>query len=285
MRIIRLHSWRDSATLTITPHRARYYARIYAKLIALQLRATVEYRGDFWIGILGAVLMHGSGLIFISVLFAHMPNVAGWTGWQVATLYGLTMIPTGLREMLADGIWTLRGQINQGQFDRVLVRPLSPAVQTMTSLASIHGSGNVLLGLVVFLIASGRAGIDWSIWKMLWALLTIACGLAIVTAMSFIANLMGFWEPGTLSGLPFMIANVVEFAKFPLELFAWPIRFLITFVLPYGFVSYYPGLVLLDKQTNWRYLGYATPLATILIAFVTAWLWRQGLKRYQGVGH
>ncbi len=271
--------------LTLDRHRARYYVRIYLRLVGMQLRAAVEYRADFWIGILGAVLMHGSGLVFISVLFAHMPNVAGWTGWQVAMLYGLTMIPTGLREMLADGIWTLRGQINRGEFDRVLVRPLSPAVQTMTSLASIHGSGNFLLGLVVFLVAASRAGIDWSVWKVLWVLVTVGCGLAIVTAMSFIANLMGFWEPGTLSGLPFMIANVVEFAKFPLELYGWAIRFLITFVLPYGFISYYPGLVLLDKQTGWRYLGYATPLATLLIALATAWLWRKGLSRYQGVGH
>lgn len=271
--------------LTLDLHRARYYVRIYLKLIALQLRATIEYRADFWIGILGAVLMHGSGLVFISVLFAHIPDVAGWTVWQVALLYALTMIPTGLREMLGDGVWTLRGQINRGDFDRVLVRPLSPAVQTMTALASIHGSGNAVLGLVVFAVAASRAGIDWSVWKVLWVLLTVVCGLAIITAMSFIANLMGFWEPGTMSGLPFMIANMVEFGKFPLELFAWPIRFLITVVLPYGFVSYYPGLVLLDKPTDWRYLGYATPLATLLIALATAWLWRQGLKRYQGVGH
>lgn len=271
--------------LTLDLHRAQYYVRIYAKLIALQLRAAVEYRADFWIGILGAVLTNGIGLIFISVLFAHMPTVAGWTAWQVTMLYGLTMIPTGLREMAADGVWALRGQINQGQFDRVLVRPLSPAVQTMTSLASIHGTGNFVLGLVVFLVAANHAGIDWSLWKVLWELLTIVCGLAIITSMSFIANLMGFWEPGTLGGLPFMIANMIEFAKFPLELFAWPIRFLITFVLPYGFVSYYPGLVLLDKQTDWRYLGYATPLATLIIALVTSWLWRQGLRRYQGVGH
>lgn len=271
--------------LTLDPHRARYYLRIYFRLVGMQLRAAVEYRADFWIGIVGAVLNNGIALIFISALFAHIPSVAGWTVWEVATLYGLTMTAYGLREMLADGIWALRMQINRGQFDRVLVRPLSPAVQTMTALASIHGVGNFVLGLTVFLVAAGRAGIDWSVWKVLWVALTVVCGLAIVVSISFIANVIGFWEPGTGSSFPFMISNLVEFAKFPLELFAWPIRFLITFVLPYGFVSYYPGLVLLDKQTDWRYLGYATPLATLLIALATAWLWRKGLNRYQGVGH
>lgn len=265
--------------------RARYYGRIYAKLIAVQLRAAVEYRADFWIGVLGAVLTNGIGLVFLSAIFSRIPTIAGWTIWQVAVLYGLTMIAYGVREAAADGVWMLRAQINRGDFDRVLVRPLSPAVQTMTAIASIHGIGNLLLGLTVFVVAARRAGVEWSPWKVLWLIVTIACGVAIVTAISFLANLIGFWEPGTGGSFPFMVANLVEFAKFPLDLYGWGVRFLVTAILPYGFISYYPGLILLDKDTGWRWLGYATPLAAVLIVLVTAWLWRVGLRRYQGVGH
>ncbi|MBA2276717.1 MAG: ABC-2 family transporter protein [Chloroflexia bacterium] len=271
--------------LTLDLHRLRFYARIYAKLILLQLRAAVEYRADFWIGVVGAVLMNGAGLVFIAAFFSRIPAVAGWSAWEVATLYGLTMIAYGLREMLCDGIWTLRVQINRGEFDRLLVRPLSPALQIVTSLASIHGVGNVLLGLVVFLTATHRLELDWTVAKVLWVLMTVVCGLIMVTAISFLANVIGFWEPGTQSSFPFMVSNVVEFAKFPLELYGWGIRFLVTAVLPYGFVSYYPSLILLDKENPLRWLGYATPLATAAVTFVTAWVWRKGLARYQGVGH
>ena len=265
--------------------RVRFHVNLYAKLILLQLRTAVEYRADFWIGIVGAVLMNGAALVFLSAFFSRIPAVGGWTVWEVATLYGLTMIAYGLREMLCDGVWTLRAQINLGNFDRVLLRPISPALQLATSLASIHGVGNFLLGLVVFLTAARRLDLDWTVGKILWLLLTVACGLVVVASISLLANIIGFWEPGTQSSFPFMVSNVVEFAKFPLELYGWAIRLIVTAILPYAFVSYYPALILLDKESDWRWLGYLTPLAAAAIALFAAWLWRLGLARYQGVGH
>ncbi len=265
--------------------RLRHGARIYRALILTQLRTMVEYRADFWIGIVGAVLMHGAGLVFISAFFSHLSSVGGWTVWEVALLYGLVMVPYGLREMWADGVWNLRAQLNRGEFDRVLVRPLSPALQISASSASMHGIGNFILGLVVLLTAAAHVGVDWTIGKVLWLVLTLACGLVVVIAISFLANLIGFWEPGTQSAFPFFVANMAEFAKFPLDLYGWELRFLVTAVLPFGFISYYPALILLDKGGNLRWLGYLTPLAPVILVAVTARLWHMGLDQYQSTGH
>ena len=62
-------------------------------------------------------------------------------------------------------------------------------------------------------------------------------------------------------------------------------RFLLTALLPFGFVIYYPALILLDKESGLRWLGYLTQLAPAILVAVTARLWRAGLGRYQGVGH
>lgn len=265
--------------------RLRHNVRIYLKLIVVQLRTVVEYRADFWIGIVGAALLHGAGLVFISAFFSRISAIEGWTVWEVALLYGQTMLAYGLRELLCDGPWTLRMQINRGDFDRVLVRPLSPALQTGASLASVHGVGNVTLGLTVFLVAAGRIDLEWTIGKVLWVLLTVTCGLVLISTIGFLANLISFWEPGVQGSFPFMVSNLVEFAKFPLELYGWGLRFLLTFVLPYGFVSYYPSLILLDKETELQWIGYLVPLAPVVLGLVTAWLWGKGLARYQGTGH
>jgi ABC-2 type transport system permease protein len=148
----------------------------------------------------------------------------------------------------------------------------------------MHGAGNLLLGLAVLLTAGARVGVDWTVGKALWVVLTIACGLVVI-AISFLANMIHFWEPGGRSSFPFFVANTAEFAKFPLELYGWGLRFLLTALLPFGFVSYYPALILLDKESELRWLGYLTLLAPVILAAVTARLWRAGLGRYQGVGH
>ena len=100
----------------------------------MQLRSAVEYAADFWIGIVGAVLMQASGLVFISALFSQVPQVAGWTVWNIVLLYGLAMLPKGLTELFCDGPWTLRMKVNSGEFDRVLVvsKPFS-AEQLLSS--------------------------------------------------------------------------------------------------------------------------------------------------------
>jgi ABC-2 type transport system permease protein len=267
------------------PARILRIVRLYLKLQLIQLRTVVEYRGDFWIGILGATLMHGAGLVFISALFSRIPEIAGWTVWEIAILYGLALIPRGITELLCDGPWTLRGKVNNGEFDRLLVRPVSPALQTATQLASIHGLGQLMLGLVAVLIGASRSGMEWSLWKLGFLLIVVISSSVMLGAINYLVNMIGFWEPSTQSAIPTMYATMIDFAKFPLDMYNVVIHVIVTVVAPYAFVSYFPGLLLLGKDTPWRWMGLATPFATAIVVGITAWLWHKALNRYQGVGH
>jgi ABC-2 type transport system permease protein len=263
----------------------RKHLRLYAKLQLAQIRATVEYRGDFWIGILGAMLQQGAGLVFVSALFSQIPEVAGWTVWNIAILYGLTMLPKGLTELFCDGPWTLRGKVNTGEFDRVLVRPISPALQSATAIVSIHGFGQIILGIVVLWMGISRSDMALYLWTFPYLLLIVISAAVMIGALNFVINMIGFWEPSAQSALPTMLALLIDFAKFPLDIYTMVIRGLVTIVMPYAFISYFPALLLLDRDTNWKWLGLATPLVTVVVVMVTSWLWSKALNRYQGVGH
>lgn len=265
--------------------RLRRNARLYLKLQLIQLRTAVEYRADFWIGILGASLMHGAGLVFVVALFGQINEIAGWSAWEVAILYGLALIPRGLTELFCDGPWTLRMMLNQGEFDRLLVRPVSPALQTATQLASIHGVGQLTLGGTAFWLGASRSDLEWSWWKAAFLVAILVSSWVMLCAINFLVNLIGFWEPSTQSAIPTAYAMLIDFAKFPLDIYSNIIRVLITVVAPYAFISYFPGLVLLDKESPWTWLGLATPLVAVLVVLITSWLWSKALNRYQGVGH
>ncbi len=268
-----------------SPHAIRKNLRMYAKLQLVQIRATVEYRADFWIGILGAMLQQGAGLVFVTALFSQIPEVAGWTVWNIAILYGLAMLPKGLTELFCDGPWTLRGKVNSGEFDRVLVRPISPALQSATAIVSIHGFGQVILGIVVLWVGMTRSNLAVHWWTFPYLLVVILSSAVMIGALNFVINMTGFWEPSAQSALPTMLALFIDFAKFPLDIYNAAIRGLVTVVLPYAFVSYFPALLLLDRDTGWKWLGFATPAVTALVILFTSWLWHKALNRYQGVGH
>lgn len=259
--------------------------KFYVRLQLLQLRTTIEYNTDFWIGIAGSALTHVSGLVFISALFSQIPEVEGWTVWEIAFMYALALIPRGLAELFCDGPWMLRALVNSGEFDRLLVRPLPPALQTATRIASIHGLGQLGLGIVVFVLASRRADLDWSIGNGLFLALILISSMVMLSAINFLVNMIAFWEPSAQSAIPTFFAMMVDFAKFPLDIYNLLIRGLVTIVIPYAFITYFPALVLLDKDSSVRWLGYATPLITAIVVVVTSCLWRLGINRYQGVGH
>lgn len=264
---------------------ARRLVRLYVKLQLTQLRGLIEYRADFWIGVCGAALQQAAGLVFIAAFFSQIPEVAGWTVWNVAILYGLVIIPTGLVELFCDGPWRLRADINEGHFDRVLVRPIPPALQQATAFTSIHGIGQVTLGLVVLVTGLSRSELDWHWWTVPYLIVVLCCSTTINGAMNFVVNMTGFWEPSTQSALPTMVVSMREFAKFPLDLYGIVLKIIVTLIVPFAFVSYFPALLLLDRGGAWQYLGLAAPLAAALVVLVTRALWRKGLNRYQGVGH
>jgi ABC-2 type transport system permease protein len=266
-------------------HAVKKHLRLYAKLQLVQLRATMEYRADFWIGIVGAMLQQAAGLVFITALFSQIPEVAGWTVWNIAILYGLAMLPKGLTELFCDGPWLLRAKVNNGEFDRVLVRPVSPALQSATGIVSLHGLGQVILGIVVLWLGLARSDMDILWWTAPYLLLIILSSTVMYGALNFLFNMTGFWEPSAQSALPTMLALMSDFAKFPLDLYNVVIRGFVTFVLPYAFVSYFPALLVLGRDTPWRWMGFASPVATATVVVVTSWLWGKGLDRYQGVGH
>ena len=258
---------------------------IYARLQLIHLRTSLEYEADFWIGIVGVALTHGSGFVFIWAIFQRVPAVDGWSLWQIAFLYALSVIPRGLVELLCDGQWTLRRMVNRGEFDRLLVRPISPALQVITQISSIHGLGSVLLGGTILLRAISELDLAWGVWQSGFLALTLLGSVVLLGSVNFASNCIAFWDGSANSAFPFLAQQALEFAKFPISLYGQLLRLLLTWVLPFAFMSYYPGLVLLGRSEQARWLGYGAPLAGLVMALLAAVVWRRGLLRYQGAGH
>jgi ABC-2 type transport system permease protein len=257
---------------------------IYAKLQFLHLRIHMEYRLDFFVGVLGAFVQHLTGFVFITALFTTIPEIQGWSLWEMAFLYGLLVIPRGLVELLFDGTWRLRLLISTGEFDRLLLRPLSPLIQVFTQIFTLHSFGTTGLGILVLAYSSAELGLEWNIGKILFLLLTLFASSMLIASINFATNCIGFWEPNSTSTVPFLIVNTAELAKFPIELYAPTLQFIFSWILPYAFISYYPGLVLLNRpETSW--LSYISIIPATIAMLLASVIWHSGLSRYQSAGH
>jgi ABC-2 type transport system permease protein len=67
------------------------------------------------------------------------------------------------------------------------------------------------------------------------------------------------------------------------------VRYVLTFLLPFAFMNYFPAAYFLGKSDATLgfplAIGLATPLIGLGCASLSYTFWRAGLDRYQGVGH
>jgi ABC-2 type transport system permease protein len=80
-----------------------------------------------------------------------------------------------------------------------------------------------------------------------------------------------------------------EFTRYPLSIYSRGVRLLLAFVIPFGFMNYFPASYFLHKADNGLGLpiavGVLTPAVGIVFLLVAYACWRFGLQRYQSVGH
>ena len=266
-------------------NRLLFHLRIYFLLQTVHLRAALSYEADFWIGILGVALTQSAGIIFVWTIFQHIPVIDGWSLWEVALLYALVVIPRGLVELLCDGMWQLRALVNRGELDRLLVRPVSPLLQLVTQFSSIHGLGSVLLGGIVLTQSVRNMHLHWGIGDVFLLGVTLVNAVLLMGAINLITNCIAFWDPSASSSFPFLVQSFSDFSKFPLTLYNRLMQFILTWLIPFAFVSYYPGLVLLRRAEASPWLAYGAPLSGPVMVIIAIIVWRIGLLRYQGVGH
>jgi ABC-2 type transport system permease protein len=254
-------------------------ARIYGRLQLLHLRAQLEYEADFWLGILGTVLRHASGFAFLWAVFRQVPQVSGWTLWELVFLYSLAIIPMGLVELFYDGPWRLPELVNEGELDRLLLRPLPAALQVVTQVSSIHGAGSVLLGLVMLVRAVAELDLALAPWQYAFLGACLLGSMLLIGSLNLLAQCVVFWEPATTQSLPVLVQEMMALARYPLSLYGRALQGLITWVLPLGFISYFPATVLLRRPEAHPWLGYGAPLAGWAVTLVAAWVWSHCLKR------
>ncbi|CAG5871537.1 ABC transporter permease [Streptococcus pneumoniae] len=72
------------------------YQRMHLIFIRQYLKQIMEYKADFLVGVVGVFLTQGLNMLFLNILFQHIPLLDGWSFHQVAFIYGFSLIPKGI---------------------------------------------------------------------------------------------------------------------------------------------------------------------------------------------
>ena len=158
------------------------YQRMHLIFIRQYIMQIMEYKVDFVVGVLGVFLTQGLNLLFLNVIFQHIPSLEGWTFQEIAFIYGFSLIPKGLDHLFFDNLWAL-GQrlVRKGEFDKYLTRPINPLFHILVETFQIDALGELLVGGI--LLATTATSIAWTLPKFLIFLVCIPFATLIYTSL------------------------------------------------------------------------------------------------------
>ncbi len=178
----------------------------------------------------------------------QVPSLNGWNYDEVLLVYGLVTLSKSINHMFADNLWTLgRQYIRSGGFDRFLVRPIDPLFHLLADRFCQDGMGNFLVGLALVIRSTNALDIAWTPSKLAMLVVGVISGGLIFIALNLITCVTAFWIVDSVPVTRLVFDNHL-FAQYPLTIYPRAIGILLTWLIPYGFASFYPASYLLDRN-------------------------------------
>lgn len=260
-----------------------FYFSVLSGYMAQYAKTKLQYRGDLVTQIFSDLLSQAVNLVFILVVFQHVPLLHGWSRWEIIFIYGYFLIPFSIFQATAANLWNFTDRyIVLGEMDRLLLRPISPLFQVILETFEAESLFGAVVGGVVMAVAGAQLGLQWQWWDPL-VLLIMAAGSTLVYHGVFVAlAAVGFWTDSRTGIIP-LAWNLNHYGRYPVNIYNKLLRLLLTFILPFAFVGFYPSTYFLDRQ-QWALYALLTPLAGLIVFAGGLAVWRSGIKRYQGAG-
>ncbi|MGQ0600102.1 MAG: ABC transporter permease [Anaerolineales bacterium] len=259
-----------------------HYLSLYWAFLLQQFKSYAEYRANFIIGASSTVFLQVSNLLTLWVVMQQIPSFNGWSFNELLLIYGLITLAKSINHMFADNLWTVgRVYIRSGQFDRFLVRPLDPLFHLVADRFCYDGVGNFLVGLVLLITALIGLNVTLTPLTVLYLIMAVLSGGGIFIALNLITCVSAFWIMDSVPVTRAVFDNHL-FAQYPLTIYPRAVTLLLTWLIPYGFASFYPASHILGRDVG--VYAWAAPLVAAVLLFIGYRFWQFGLRHYVGTG-
>ena len=258
---------------------------IYSAYFAQFLKARLSYRADFFASLAANFVVGASGMVFIVLLMdgKTVTNLRGWNREQVLFIYGYSMIAMAIFTTVAINLYSFPDRyIIQGNFDRVLLRPLNSLCQVLFESFNIEAVGSLAVGAGVIIYSAVKLRLSFGLADWLWLALSSVSGSLVLLSVFVIVSSLSFHFEDRL-GIAAPVYNLVNFSRYPLTIFHPVLQFILSWVIPFGFVAFYPATHFLGRH-DFALFCYLTPVVALISLLVAAAAWSFGVSRYTSTG-
>ncbi len=259
----------------------------YFKLTLAAIKSKMEYKFTFGFLVIAIIVFYMGQLGIILVIMNKFKTINGWTLGEMAFLYGLLVFSQGITFLVFNALNHFERFIIQGEFDRVLIRPLNPLMQVLCSGLEVSSLAHFIIGVTAIVFGSISAGLEWSFGKLIFLALVIGGAVLILGGIRIIVSAVAFWTIRNRALVHIFVYSSKELILYPVSIYNPWVQWFLTFIFPLAFINFYPAGYFLQKSGQFMFhpvLQFMTPVVGIIVFTLSLLLWRYGINKYQSTG-
>ena len=261
----------------------RRYLSLFFDYLTQYAKVRLSYRADFLISVATSFAATISAFGFVYILFTKIPKLSDWRFEEVMFIYGFSLIPYGLFNVISLNLYDFgNNYIIEGKFDRVLLRPISSLFQVLFENFRIESFHEVATGIFGIWLAARLLHLQWRLTDVLLLVFWGLCGAVIYVSIFLLLSTVSFWFEDRIGVHP-PVWNLIAFGRYPLSIYSSFIQFFLSWVIPFGFASFYPSVRLLGRAQFHRYAPLVPVVAAACLS-VAILTWNRGVRHYSSTG-
>jgi len=247
----------------------------------------MEYRCSFFAGLFANFYCYFITYTTFWVITQQFQTIDGWAFDDMVILYGLNLFTYSVA---ATFFWYnvlhLEQEITSGRLDGYLIRPMGLLQQLVCSRFGDTALGQISVSLIFISLCIVRINYKMTIFTYIYLFFAVIGGVLMQMGAMIIFGSLSFWMLRSKALADIIYFDFRTFVHYPLSIFPSFIRIILTYVLPWAIINYYPSLIILQKvhTTEEFVLGILSPIIGILFFMLSLSVFNRGLRRYSGSG-
>jgi ABC-2 type transport system permease protein len=260
---------------------------VWRRLVGARIRADWQYRTSFFLFLLSQTVIACMDLAVVAAIFGQVDTLGGWTGMEVALLFGLSGVAFGVADLTISQVETASGHIKAGTFDLFLLRPVPTLLHLSASEFALRRLGRVVQPAVVLAGALVLAPITWNPETVALVPVTVVSGILVFGSVWVVTSSISFWTVESQE-----MANAFTYGgslatSYPIDILGRWLQRLLTFLVPLAFVAYFPAARMLGRDDPLGLpsaIAWLTPAVALASVLVARGVWRLAVRHHRSTG-
>lgn len=260
---------------------------LYQAFFRLKVKAMVEYRSAFfWSGLsLGA--SYAAEFVVLWIVIDQFQTINGWLSYEVLLLYALNLLTYSIAgSFISSPCNHLPSMVQSGSFDEVLTKPMNPLLYLIGYRFAYQYASHIIVSIVILVLCFNRLELTLT-WVSVLNLILVVAGGALIQAAAFLFTTVPVFWLIQNQGLGGFIHDLRGFIRYPISIYKTGIQVILTLVIPYAFVNFYPAQYFLGKTDFLIFhpiFQFLTPVVGLALIVGAYWFWTVGVKHYKSTG-